>query len=77
MYIYVVDNTTVIFYYEELRVLNYVHHFNAHKVQHSNMFAYVKQENMVDSHPLGIHTGFDDNSRDIFVVLKYRIDCML
>ena len=42
-----------------------------------NMFAYVKQENMVDSHPLGIHTGFDDNSRDIFVVLKYRIDCML
>ena len=46
------------------RVLNYVHHF-------------MHIKDMADSHPLGIHAGFNDNSQDIFVVLKYRIDCML
>ena len=75
--VFVINSSTVIFYYEELCVLNYVHNFNAYKVHRLNIFAYVKQENMADSHPLGIHTGFDDNSQDLFVVLKYRIDCML
>ena len=75
--VFVVDSNTVIFYYEQLCVLSYVHHFNAYKVQHSNVFAYVKQEDMADSHPLGLHAGFGDNLQDIFVVLKYRIDCML
>ena len=75
--VFVVDSNSVIFYYEQLCVLSYVHHFNAYKVQRSNVFAYVKQEDMADSHPAGLHTGFGDNSQDIFVVLKYHIDCML
>ena len=54
--VFVVDSNTVIFYYEQLCVLIYVHHFNAYNVQRSNVFADVKQEDMADSHPLGLHT---------------------
>ena len=56
--VFVVNSSTVIFYYEELHVLNYFHYFNAYKVHCSNIFAYVKQENMADSHTLRIHKIF-------------------
>jgi hypothetical protein len=76
-YIFVVDSKTVVFYYEELRVVQYVNHLNAYQVQHSNTFAYIKQQDIVDSHPVGTHEGFNANSQKLFVVLKYRVDCML
>lgn len=52
------DGEMVIFRYKKLHVLGYIQHLNAYKVQIKNEMACMKQNNIQDFHPLGLHRGF-------------------
>ena len=71
----VVNGELVILRYSKLRVLEFVGHLNAHKVARLNEIAYIKQRNLQDFHPLSLCKGFGRFAQDLFVVLRYRVDC--
>lgn len=72
----IVNGGVVILRYKKLRVLEFVSHLNAYKVVQLNEMACVKQKNLQDFHPLSLCKGFGPFARDLFVVLRYRVDCL-
>ena len=71
----IVNGEVVILRYNKLRVLEFVSHLNAYKVVRRNEMAYIKQRNLQDFHPLSLCTGFGRFAQDLFVILRYRVDC--
>ena len=73
----ILDGNVVMFQYTALSVIEYATHLNAYKVtalHHEVM--YVKQSELVDFHPLGKCKGFGCYANHLFIVLKYKVDCM-
>ncbi len=66
----------IIFQYRALEVLEYSESVNAYEVISSCDVKFIKQDDLEDFHPLGIHQGFGSNAKKSFVVLRYRVDCV-
>ena len=66
----------IIFQYKTLQVLGYSEHLNAYEVIPCDGVHFIKQDDLQDFHPLGIHQGFGNNANKLFVVLRYRVDCL-
>ena len=75
--IFVSDQGIVVLSYERLELIQYVKHLNAYRVVNSGEVDYIAQDKLIDYHPLGKHNGFGQNASSYFVVLRYRVDCML
>ena len=73
--VFIVNGEMVILRYKILRVLEFVDHLNAYKVVELNEMACIKQKKLQDFHPLSLSKGFGTFARDLFVVLRYRVDC--
>lgn len=70
------DGEMVIFRYKKLQGLGFIHHLNAYKVQIKNEMACIKQKRLQDFLPLGLHRGFGQFGCHLFVVCRYRVDCI-
>lgn len=70
----VIDGAVVVLQYNTLSIVEYVSHLNAYRVKLCNDTNYIKQEELIDFHPLGIHSGFGCFKNHLLVVLKYRVD---
>ena len=71
------DEGIVVLFYERLELVHYVKHLNAYRVVNSGEMDYIAQDKLIDYHPVGKHNGFGQNASSYFVVLHYRVDCML
>ena len=74
--ILVLEDTSVVFQYNTLEVLEFVEHLNAYRVKAQNETRCIKQDHLQDFYPLGFHTGFGCYQQQNFVVLKYRLDML-
>ena len=70
----VVQNEDVVFQCKIIQVVKHEEHLNACQVCLSEEVKYIKYENLIDFHPLGLHKGFECNKTKSFVVLRYRVD---
>ena len=73
--LFIVNTSAVVTCFKQIQVVDYVTHLNAYRVVSSYEIGYIVQDKMIDFHPLGIHRGFGDNSRNLYVVLRHRVDC--
>ena len=71
------DQGIVVLCYERLDAVDYVKHLNAYRVVSSGEVDFIAQDQLVDYHPVGKHNGFGQSANSYFVVLRYRVDCML
>ena len=74
--IVVAQNEVVVFQCKILQLVKHEAHLNACQVCLSEEVIYIKHNNLVDFHPLGLHKGFGCNKTKNFVVLRYRVDYM-
>ena len=72
----IVDGKIVILRYKKLRILEYVNHVNVYKVLEENEMACVKQKQLQDFHPLNLYKSFGRFAQHLFVILRYRVDCL-
>ena len=49
------------------------HHYNAYEVELVNEYIILKQEDLIDSHPLSLSKSFDTAVSSNFVTLKYHV----
>ena len=75
--IYITGQSLVLLCYEELDVIKYIAHMNAYQVPRSSEVKYVAQDKLFDYHPLAKHNGFGQNACNVYIVMRYRVDCML
>ena len=66
----------VVFQYHRLQLVKYSEHLNAYQVLPLCDSHFIKQEDLQDYHPLGIHNGFGQNASKLFVVLRYKVDIL-
>ena len=71
------DQGIVVLFYERLELVHYVKHLNACRVVNSGEMDYIAQDKLIGYHPIGKHNGFGQNATSYFIVLRYRVDCML
>ena len=64
----------IIFQYKTLQVLEYSEY--AYQVTPCYDVHFIKQDQLQDFHPLGIHQGFSNNSNKLFVVMRYVVDSL-
>ena len=72
--VYIIDGRSFTFQYKKLLTSEYVQHLNAYRVVYANDMGYVKQAELQDFHPLGIHKGYGCYSAQLYIVLRYRVD---
>ena len=75
--VFVVDGDKVVFECTKLSVIELDIHVNAYSVSRLNEVTYILQSELLDFYPLGLTKGFGCNATKLFVILKYRVDCLL
>lgn len=66
----------VIFQCKKLKIVKYDDHLKAYQVSLSEELQSIRQKNLVDFHPLGLHEGFGVNNGKNYVTLRYKVDCI-
>ena len=70
----IVDGRNVVFQYRRLSVIEYVRHVKAYRIIYDDGVNYIKQAQLLDFHPVGIHRGFGCYAAQKYVVLRYAVD---
>ena len=73
----IVNGEVVILRYKRLRVLDFVSHLNAYKIIERDEMVCITQDQLQDCHPFSLCKGFGPFAQNIFVVLRYRVDCVI